>query len=222
MVFARAKLGLMVPEVHRTFLAAIPDGFGSTQTGHFIVMDYIHGKTLEEVWPSLDAATKGSIAAQVADAIEKMQASTISDLPPGPIGRGEEELFQGPWFTDYGAGPFPSLDALEEWFNHKIDVCDMVHQLPPGTPRFRFNDMVFTHQDIAPRNLILCPDGKVCIVDWGCAGVYPRGFEQVTLQELHWHREFADMALAKLSDQHVDLGEQYRAFAYALSVGRNL
>ncbi|KEY74680.1 hypothetical protein S7711_05433 [Stachybotrys chartarum IBT 7711] len=222
MTFARETLGLAVPKVHRVFTADIPDGFGRTMKAYFIIMDYIPGTTVEDAFACLDRPSKESMVAQVADVIEKMQALTINHLPPGPIGRDLDEKFQGPWFTEDGAGPFPTLQALEDWLNHKIDVCDMVYQLPPGTPKFQFQDMVLTHQDIAPRNLILDRNMNVWFVDWGCAGVYPRGFEQVALREQHWHREFADMVLARLSNQHLKLAEQYEAISYALSTGRHL
>ncbi|KAL7627038.1 hypothetical protein AAE478_003814 [Parahypoxylon ruwenzoriense] len=224
MIFACESLHLPVPKVHRTFTATIPDASRTKAvTGHFIVMDYIAGPTVEACWPSLDAGSRESVARQVADTIEKMQSRDLNDtLPVGPIGRGRDQKFEGPWFTDYGAGPFPSLEDLEAWFNHKIDVCARLHQLPAGTPRFRFRDVVFTHQDIAPRNMILDEDEKVWLIDWGCAGVYPQGFDQAVLRLQSANDEFSDMVLARLSNQQKELTEQYRAIGYGLSTGRLL
>ncbi|KAH7265561.1 uncharacterized protein BKA55DRAFT_672390 [Fusarium redolens] len=130
--------------------------------------------------------------------------------------------FQGPWFTDYGAGPFDTLGELEDWCNHKIDVCVMVKQLPPGTPRFEFKDIVLTHQDLAPRNLVLDKDMKLWVLDWGCAGVYPKGFEQAALQVQAWNKEYAEMVLGKLSDHQSIVIEQLADIAYGLSTGRAL
>ena len=44
--------------------------------------------------------------------IEAMQSRSLKELPPGPIG-GRVTKFEGPWFTDYGAGPFATLQDLE-------------------------------------------------------------------------------------------------------------
>ncbi|RSL57399.1 hypothetical protein CEP54_008329 [Fusarium duplospermum] len=222
MKFALETLHLPVPKVHRIFTANILGAFGAQVQGHFIVMDYIPGPTVETCWESLDKATKESVAQQVANMIEKLQSRRIEDLPPGPLGRDPGEKCMGPWFTDYGAGPFNSLGDLEAWFNHKIDVCAQVQQLPTGTPRFQFNAMVLTHQDIAPRNLILGENNKVWLIDWGCAGVYPRGFDQAVMREQSGNHEFTDMVLSKLSDQYKTLTRQYSAIAYGLSTGRLL
>lgn len=81
----------------------------------------------------------------------------------------------------------------------------MVCQLPAGIPRFCFQDAVFTHQDIAPRNLILDEKIRLWIVDRGCARVYPRGFEQAALREQPRHVEFTDMVMISLSDQLKDM-----------------
>lgn len=103
-------------------------------------------------------------------------------VPPGPVGGTDGCKFKGPWFTGDGAGPFSTLKDLEDWYSHKIDVCLQLNQLPwymhrlQGSLlglRFRFQTAVLTHQDIAPRNLILDAQGKVWIIDWSLAGVYP-------------------------------------------------
>ncbi|KAI1499970.1 kinase-like domain-containing protein [Biscogniauxia marginata] len=214
MILASETLHLPVPKVHRTFTANIPDILETKEaSGHFIVMDYIAGPTVEECWHSLDRDSRESVARQVADIIEKMQSRHPNDLPIGPLGRGRDQKFEG---------PFRTLGDLEAWCNHKIDVCVQVHQLPAGTPRFQFQDVVFTHQDISPRNLVLDENKKVWIIDWGCAGVYPRGFEQAVLRLQSSNDDFADMVLARLSDQQKEMTEQYAGITYGLSTGRLL
>jgi hypothetical protein len=144
MVFAAESLHLPVPRVHRTFRADIP-GFGDRQLmkGHFIVMDYVPGPTVDECWVSLDLSQRQSVASQVATIIETMQSTTLK-LPPGPVGGTRGQKFEGPWFTDYGAGPFATLQDLEDWCNHKIDVCIRFKQLQQSAPRFRFQRLVLT------------------------------------------------------------------------------
>ncbi|KAF4960781.1 hypothetical protein FGADI_724 [Fusarium gaditjirri] len=226
MKFASETLGLPTPKVHRAFTAEIPEDPDLPETplveGHFIVMDYIKGSTIDKSWQSLDTATKETIAQQVADVIDKMQSTILSHMPVGPIGRPKDAKFQGPWFTDYGAGPFDTVRELEDWCNHKIDVGIMVKQLTPETTRFEFKDVVLTHQDLALRNLILDNDMKLWVIDWGCAGVYPKGFEQAALQVQAENNEYADMVLERLSDRQGIVMEQFANIAYGLSTGRAL
>jgi thiamine kinase-like enzyme len=36
---------------------------------------------------------------------------------------------------------------------------------------------VLCHLDIAPRNILLCDDGEIFVLDWASVGFYPRIFE---------------------------------------------
>ena len=49
----------------------------------------------------------------------------------------------------------------------------------------RFDDsapLVFTHQDLNPRNIIVGEDGRLWLIDWAWAGYYPPWFEYVTMR----------------------------------------
>ncbi|KAF5683055.1 kinase-like (PK-like) [Fusarium denticulatum] len=176
--FALETLQLPVPRVHRAFIVDVPDTgkvFGTpSEDIHLIVMDYIKGSTVEKAWRSFDIAAKENVAQQVADVVNKMQSTVLNHMRIGPIGRAHDETCQGPWFAGYGTGPFDTLKELEDWCNHKVDVGIMVKQLLPETPRFEFKDTVLTHQDLAMRNLVVNEDMKVWVINWGCAGVYPK------------------------------------------------
>jgi hypothetical protein len=75
--------------------------------------------------------------------IEEMQSITLNHMRPGPIGGGAP--FRGPWFSDYGAGPFDTLQELEDWLNHKLDVCLHLKRAQKDTPRFEFKDTNCAH-----------------------------------------------------------------------------
>jgi aminoglycoside phosphotransferase (APT) family kinase protein len=222
MIFAMESFHLRAPTVHRVFTADIPGlSEGELVKGHFIVMDYIPGPTVEECWDILQSSEREAVADQVAAMIEKMQLTPLG-TPPGPLGDTEGRKFEGPWFTDYGAGPFVSLQALEDWCNHKIDICIHFKQLSQDAPRFKFHQVVLTHQDIAPRNLILDTQGTVWIIDWGLAGAYPPGFEQAVIREPGQHKEFADMVIARLLNRRDLVSQQFSMISYGLSVAARL
>jgi thiamine kinase-like enzyme len=129
----------------------------------------------------------------------------------------------GPWFTEDGVGPFALLQDLEDWCNHKIDVCIQFKQLEQHAPRFKFRSLVLTHQDIAPRNPVLDAQGKVWMLDWAFAGVYPPGFEQAVLQvRSGWYREFAEMVLSKVSDRQEHITKQFVNIGYGLSLAASI
>jgi aminoglycoside phosphotransferase (APT) family kinase protein len=50
--------------------------------------------------------------------------------------------------------------------------------LIPATP----STLVFTHHDLAPRNLLLDRRGQLWVLDWDYAGWYPRYFEYAAMQ----------------------------------------
>ncbi|KAL1876359.1 hypothetical protein VTK73DRAFT_9538 [Phialemonium thermophilum] len=225
MIFATRTLKLPVPAVHRTFAVdTLEPRCAQPVKCQFIVMDYIPGPTVEDCWNTLEEADRQSVTSQVASMINTMQKVSLPPAtPPGPIGGTDGALFHGFWFTDNGAGPFTSLRDLQEWCNHKLDVCIRLHQLPPCAPRFRFQSLVLTHQDIAPRNLILDAAGKVWLIDWDLGGAYPPGFEQAVLHDASSpFRDFADMVFQKLSSRQERVVKQYAMIGYGLSVGANL
>ncbi|KAF0317363.1 C6 zinc finger domain protein [Colletotrichum asianum] len=160
--------GFPVPTVHRVFslFGLYPDW--PEEQSWFIVMDFVPGVSLEKAWPDLDTDTRDTVAVKVAEMIDRMQSLKISDMPPGPVDHGGDEPWRGPYFTEYGTGPFPTLQDMEDWYNHKLDVCIRLKRTSNETQRFSFTDVVLTHQDIAPRNLILQEGNQdLCLVDFG-------------------------------------------------------
>lgn len=56
---------------------------------------------------------------------------------------------------------------MEDWFNHKVEVCEKYRRAPPDLQRFDFSHIVLTHQDIAPRNLIFDETSqRLWLIDW--------------------------------------------------------
>ncbi|KAL4245370.1 hypothetical protein ABKN59_009481 [Abortiporus biennis] len=67
-------------------------------------------------------------------------------------------------------------------YNHKLDVRKRFCKTNPDTPPFDESyPLVFTHNDISMRNVILGDDGKVYLVDWAFSGFYPAWMEYAAM-----------------------------------------
>lgn len=175
MILARKHTQIPLPTVHRVIAGEPDDGYYGARC--YIVMDYIDGQGLDVCWERLDAEKRLDDTSQVAEMIKEM--ADVALTVPGPIG-GARRCW-GPWFSNYGAAGFQTIGEMEEWFNYKLDVCNQYKQSVPNTPRFKFENLLLTHQDMAPRNMILDGLGKVWLIGWAFAGAYPPGFERAAL-----------------------------------------
>ncbi|KAL1937419.1 hypothetical protein VTO73DRAFT_13755 [Trametes versicolor] len=111
-----------------------------------------------------------SVLAQIQGYIQELRSIPADvNTPPGPIGGG---ICEGRWSSENGAGPFPTHEALVEWWNRFFylpgergynGVDDRFHADQP---------LVFSHGDLNLRNIIV-HEGVVWLVDWQHAGWYP-------------------------------------------------
>lgn len=117
MDYASAITDVLLPKVHRV-VHRDPDKIWGESC--LIVMDFILGSTLHECWETLNKETRANIVNQVAKYIFSLQSVQLAE-PPGLIGG--RDKFQGILFSDYGAGPFSTRQALEDWFNLALAIC---------------------------------------------------------------------------------------------------
>ncbi|PIL25134.1 hypothetical protein GSI_13023 [Ganoderma sinense ZZ0214-1] len=166
MLFVKQHTRIPVPTVHLLFVLG---------EDTYLVMEYIPGGDLQHLWPSLQEAERQLVLSQLQQYLHDLHAITPPSTIPGPIGGG---VCRGCWFSEFGAGPFKSHQELVEWWNSKLPPADDPCGNPSDTGERLQADhpLVFTHGDIAPRNLIL-RDGVVWVLDWEQAGWYPAYLE---------------------------------------------
>lgn len=101
----------------------------------------------------------------------RSQLRKLRRLTPGPV---DGSPCVGTLFTENTTGPFSTYSEMTAWFNHKLDVSQRFNKAPPDAPRFDNSwPLVFTHNDLNMRNVLLAPDGKLYMIDWAWSGFYP-------------------------------------------------
>jgi aminoglycoside phosphotransferase (APT) family kinase protein len=142
-----------------------------------ITMEYIEGQTLQQAWPTLTTDQRSNILAELRGYIAQLRALSGT----GSIGRLDGQGAVLPSIFTRSGGPFGSLAELHHWLVRpplRAEAQSMYwHQITTqlGTDY----PIVFTHADLAARN-ILVRDGRiVAILDWEYAGWYPEYWDYV-------------------------------------------
>ncbi|KAK0763918.1 hypothetical protein N5P37_003308 [Trichoderma harzianum] len=164
--FIAEKTTIPVPKVYDT------DWQDGRMTA--LYMEYIPGKTLDKIWDDLKKEQKVSIAREL-----KGYMAQLRDLKGtyiGALDRGKALIGKK---MPHECGPFET----EREFNSYI-MEDITSTTPNMLRRYarhalsHNHEIVFTHGDIAPRNIIIGEDKKVAaIIDWEESGWYPEHWE---------------------------------------------
>lgn len=171
---------LKVPKIYRYF---------RRHNIGYIVMEFINGTSLEKV---LFHEHLGLVQ-RLAKAIHGLFQQIPVDFP-GPRNGG---IPRGYVFSEDGAGTtLSSMFKLNQWLNERLVLDD-------DEMGFNFNlsDCRFCHLDLSRRNIIMCPDGSFCLLDWEHAGFYPTVFETYCLLFVRQHDyEFSQELLEALEN----------------------
>ncbi|KAH9908220.1 protein kinase-like domain-containing protein [Xylariomycetidae sp. FL2044] len=170
----------------------------------YIVMEYVPGKTLLDVWDSLDQARKTSIAQTLRAYFEQLR-----QLPhPGYYGN----IAGGPPHDDIITVGATSPHAAKTSFateDELINYVIRVYSLETGermAPKVRYyrhvlptelrgdGDPVFTHNDFQRKNVMVKPDGELVVIDWEYASWLPTYWEyaSATLASGGWRDDWHD------------------------------
>ncbi|KFY28443.1 hypothetical protein V491_00456 [Pseudogymnoascus sp. VKM F-3775] len=159
-----------VPRVHRFFEQDCDSQWGSSEG--YLFMEYVPGRTLAD----LDLDVRDDIVPSVAQIISYLgQIEIPNDLSyavPGPIGGGSPKGYL--WGEDGAGTTFTCVSDLNAWLNKRLALQKKSIDLYDSL-------LVLCHLDLAQRNMILKEENTISLVDWGCAGLYPRFYETLTL-----------------------------------------
>ena len=174
-------LGIRVPEIRRTI---------TKDDVSYIVMDRVHGVTLENCWSGLGWIATIKLAFELRKFVRRMRQVTSSTA--GGLVTGECNSF---WLDDYYGLPLHATPAVVQSFiTFWLQFPQKRPLLYPDPELHRKNltlipslpaRFVFIHQDLAPRNILIDKDRQMWLIDWDSAGFYPMYFEYVGMQSFH-------------------------------------
>ncbi|RDB23486.1 hypothetical protein Hypma_008957 [Hypsizygus marmoreus] len=148
----------------------------------YLIMDYIHAPSLDFVWHRFSRLEKSCLLAQLHQFLTQLRNLT----PPHP---GYVEAAGGLPCYDVRLdrkpfGPFTSVQDFHEWLGHGyMRTADEHREYRPifEACAKRSYKTVFTHGDIAPRNILVKGAKIVGLIDWDTSGWYPEYWEYARL-----------------------------------------
>ncbi|RYP79237.1 hypothetical protein DL769_003060 [Monosporascus sp. CRB-8-3] len=171
MKFVRDRTSIPVPQVYNAYT--------DEESGHVrIVMEFIEGNNLDEVWDTYTDTGKESVISQLRgymDELRQIKGSYIGSV-------------DGSWCNDHyfdnGRGEYGPF-ASEAEFNSGITralrkskpydwvefYCDIWEEVMVG------HEIVLTHNDLDPRNILVQGSNVVALLDWELSGYYPEYWE---------------------------------------------
>lgn len=172
MRYVRQNTSLPVPEIYDAYI-------GESSGRGIIIMEYVKGDVLRDVWEHLTSEQQSTILCQLERHLTELRS--IKGHLIGPI---DGSPCYDPIFSEDSGefGPFKSEAEFNEGLvkamklfqeNTWVDqAAKFVRAIPP-------HGIVLTHGDLSPRNILIRGDQIVAILDWEFARFYPEYWEYV-------------------------------------------
>lgn len=208
LLFLEANSCKYAPRLHAMYANQADDGL-------CLIMDFIPGDNLDELWPSLEEVEKRAICKSLRTCFEDLRSflqegrAYFGSVDHGPM---PDSLFYDPAGSAALVGPFTSERALSDGLVgrfREIGKCN--GDSPQYATKAAFykrnlpkvlhdHKIVFTHGDLQIKNVIARPNTKsgehgwtVALVDWEAAGWYPTYWEYFSAFEaLDWDGDWCD------------------------------
>ncbi|KAH0366096.1 hypothetical protein KCU65_g5619, partial [Aureobasidium melanogenum] len=126
-------------------------------------MQRIHGEVRDKI-EDLDSVKR------IADIIRHLQ--THKSSIPGPL---EGGISRGLWWEQEPVNLKGEVARFEKHIQNRLVGKQQGWTVELG-------EFALNHNDIAPRNLIWMPDGRISLIDWTHAGFYPWVLELAVLE----------------------------------------
>ena len=134
----------------------------------YVIMERIHGSNLYDYWHELGWFTTLKLTFQLRGFIHRIRSRT--SLTAGALYSGEAKSV---WIDDYYRLPLhASPESVAAFFNFWGNFLPpwSTDSLTYGKVYFSPDQFVFSHQDLAPRNMLIVKKNNLWLVDWDFAG----------------------------------------------------
>jgi tRNA A-37 threonylcarbamoyl transferase component Bud32 len=170
--YVRSRTSIPVPEVFNAYVDA------SLDRG-VIIMEYVEGDILRNVWEDMDDERRQKIVQQLKDFMTELRA-----IRGDFIGSIDGTACEDPVFCAElgGFGPYKTQDEFNDGLIRAMKLSQessWVDQIAKFIKAMPQHEVVLTHSDFSPRNIIVRGDEVVAIIDWEMAGFYPEYWEYV-------------------------------------------
>lgn len=176
-----------VPKVYDWFQDA--EGWG------YLVMEFMAGERARHL-------SEDNYISKVSNVVGHLHSLTATHI--GPLHQGPH---RGIIFGENSSPVLKSTKEVEAWFTRRL--CN-----DNGKVDFGRFDLVLCHLDFTCRNVLWIDGQPPCLLDWACAGFYPRFFEKLSLDIVGQSEDGRVIADMPLSDAEM---EQYWLVATAFA-----
>ncbi|KAL8963775.1 MAG: hypothetical protein Q9183_004971 [Haloplaca sp. 2 TL-2023] len=173
MRYIRSHTSIPVPKVL--------DAFVNSETKHVcIIIKYIDGRPLNKVWDNFDDSQKENIVIQLKGFLEELRQIKRTVIGSVDGTNCTDQFFDGEDKASFG--PYDSEQAFHDGLVRAVEArarttwTDQVVKFIRAMP---IHEIVFTHNDLAPRNILVKDGEVVAILDWEFSGFYPSYWEYV-------------------------------------------
>ncbi|KAF2017930.1 phosphotransferase enzyme family protein-like protein [Aaosphaeria arxii CBS 175.79] len=203
---AEAHAMRLVSEKTTVPVLEVFNAYTDPESGHVhIVMEFVEGDVLSNVWDKLNSDQQNEITEQLRDYV-----SQLRQIKGSFIGSTDGTACEDQLFTDIlgGYGPYENEKAFNQGivtaFRNTsqggwIDlVCDMVLSL-------KDHEIILTHGDLSPRNIIVQGSKVKAVLDWEMTGYYPEYWEYAkAMYRLAWVESWiTGRNIEKIMDQYL-------------------
>jgi Phosphotransferase enzyme family len=202
MDFVARHTSVPVPKVYDLFSGRL---HGSKDVLH-LVMEYVPGVELERLWGRMKEEDRLEIVQQLRGYI--LELRRLKPPHPGAVESVYSRPCQQQTIRSEPFGPFPSVKEFQKFLGTEY-VQTKPSNYPFATAELertavREYTTMFTHGDIAPRNIIVRGNKIVAILDWESAGWYPEYWEytRTYMANNYYHPSFWEL----FRDKGMDVG----------------
>ncbi|KAI1091657.1 hypothetical protein F5B19DRAFT_256327 [Rostrohypoxylon terebratum] len=171
----KLRMTTRAPVVHKFFRDKV--------TGRLvIIMDYIRGSNLVDIWPRISTDRRNKIRENVVEVIRVMQTNTARY--PGPAGMNRMRALV---HKDY---PVPLGMDGEEYDRYMNVILSVANRSRPRTSqiegfmRTHEGKFVLANMKLEPSSFVVDKKDSIWIVGWGHGGFYPPESELAVVERL--------------------------------------